>query len=229
MKKQLLILHGALGAADQFSELRELLQEQYQVHTLNLSGHGGDALPNQPFSFNMFAEDVLTYMQEKSLQQVDIFGYSMGGFVALWLAHTYPERVNRIFTLATKFNWNPGTSEKEVKMLDPEKIKTKVPAFAQTLAQRHGQEQWEQVLYKTAELMQNLGQQNPLTAEVLAAVSQPVQVSVGDRDNMTSIEETVQVYRQLGNASLLVLPQTQHPFEKVNLQRLVQEINWFFN
>ena len=79
-------------------------------------------------------------MNENYIQTIDIFGYSMGGYVALWLARFYPDRVGKIFTLGTKLKWNDEEAEKEIKMLNPEKVELKVPAFAQQLAERHGEQ-----------------------------------------------------------------------------------------
>jgi pimeloyl-ACP methyl ester carboxylesterase len=225
----LLLLHGALGSAATLQSLQQLLAPYYTVHTLNFSGHGGAALPADAFSMEAFAEDTLHYLEEHGLQTVDIFGYSMGGYVALYLALQHPNRVGRIFTLATKFAWSPETAAKEVKMLQPQKVEEKVPAFAAVLAARHSPTDWREVMTRTANMMQALGQRPLLTETTLAQVAKTVRVGVGDRDNMVSIEETAWAYRQLPKASLLVMPDSRHPLEQVDLQRLLWEIRQFFS
>src|SRR5690349_7993403 len=102
----LLILHGALGAAFQLDPIKSFVQNQYkEVHFLNFSGHGGAAFQSE-FGIEQFAKDTLKYLDDNRLKEVDIFGYSMGGYVALWLAKQYPERVGKIITLGTKFDWS---------------------------------------------------------------------------------------------------------------------------
>src|SRR5688572_15290055 len=118
----LLLLHGAIGAASQFEKLTQLLQPDFEVFSLNFSGHGGKEIPEPGFNMPLFANDVLTFMEEKQLDKVDIFGYSMGGYVALYLALHYPEKVNRIMTLGTKFDWSPEIAAHETRMLNPLKI-----------------------------------------------------------------------------------------------------------
>ncbi|WP_018476286.1 alpha/beta fold hydrolase [Pontibacter roseus] len=225
--QHLLLLHGALGAAATLHPLRNLLEASFTMHTLSFSGHGGQPL-DQPFRIEQFAEDVLRYLDQQDLPQVDVFGYSMGGYVALYLALHHPQRIGRIFTLATKFAWSPETAAKEVKMLQPEKVAEKVPQFAATLAERHHPEDWQEVMRHTAEMMRHLGEHPPLTADTLPQVSNPVQVSVGDQDTMVSLEETAWAFRHLPNARLLVLPATRHPLELVDLQRLSHEIRQYF-
>jgi len=223
----LLLLHGALGSAALFDELKQLLQPHFRVYTLNFSGHGGQVLPQEPFSMSMFAADILHLLEREQLAAVHIFGFSMGGYAALYFAWRYPERVQRIFTLATKFAWSPETAEKEIKLLNPEKMAEKVPHFAATLARRHAPHNWQQVMHKTAEMMRHLGKQPLLTSDVLLTLHQPIQVAVGDRDNMVSLQETISAYQHLPEGRLLVLPDTRHPLEATAAQRLAYEIKQF--
>lgn len=227
MKANLLLLHGAIGAKDQLQPLAAQLGEHYTVHTLNFSGHGGEAM-RERFSIPAFAEDVMTYMQEKGIEKANIFGYSMGGYVALYLAKTQPGKVNKIFTLATKFLWSPEIAQREIKMLDAEKIAAKLPAFAQALEKRHAPNDWKTVLERTATMMIEMGARNPLQLADYVNISHPVMISIGDKDTMVTLEETIDVYRQLPDANLLVLPETQHPIEKVNVERLQNELILFF-
>ena len=226
--EKLLLLHGALGSQNQFEPLKKALSTNYEVFTLDFYGHGTNAAETQPMRIEALADQILAWLEAQQLDSIAIFGYSMGGYVALYLAAHHPEKVAEIFTLATKFDWNPETAAKEVKLLDPEKIEAKVPAFAKDLAQRHGENSWKGVLHSTAEMMLHLGQQPALSAEDFATIQTRVLVSVGDRDTMVSLAETVEVYRQLPNGSLIVLPETIHPLEKVSVDRLIFECRQFF-
>lgn len=224
--QHLLLLHGALGAAPMLEPLKQALQANYQVHTLNFSGHGGLEL-SASFTMDVFAADIKRLLDEKKIDQVSIFGYSMGGYAALYFALQHPTRVKRIYTLATKFAWSPATAEKETKLLNPEKIEEKVPKFADTLAQRHAPQNWKDVMHRTARMMMQLGQQPPLTPENLASITIPVQVSVGDQDTMVSVEETRWAFTHLPQANLQVLPATKHPLETIPTQRLAYEVTQF--
>lgn len=223
----LLLLHGALGAADQLQPLKAALLDKYHVHTLNLMGHGGEQ-DIEKYTPELFAEQVLHYLQQHAIEKINIFGYSMGGYVALLLARKHPERIQKIFTLATKFLWTPAIAQQEIKMLDAQKIAEKLPAFAQTLEKRHAPNDWKKVLQKTAELMTSLGNRPALTDIDFEQLELPVLIGIGDKDTMVTLEETIHVYRKLKNANLLVLPKTQHPIEKVNLEKLADAIASYF-
>src|SRR5258706_12817767 len=112
-KPGLLLLHGALGAADQFRELSKLLEQYYAVHTFDFEGHGRAPFRNRPFRIEHFAENIVEYLDNHDLQDADMFGYSMGGYAALYLALIQPDRIKSIATLGTKYHWNPETAKKE--------------------------------------------------------------------------------------------------------------------
>lgn len=224
----MLLLHGALGAASQFDPLLPLLADTFQLHTLNFQGHGGQPFPERPFSIHHCALEVLQWMQEQAIEQADIFGYSMGGYVGLYLARHYPAHVGRLFTLGTKFDWNPDGAARDAAMLDPEKMQQKVPQFYQAMQQRHSPHNLDELLRRTSAMMTALGAKPAVTLPDLATIQTPVRVGVGDRDQMVGIEEAVAMYRQLPNGQLTILPATQHPIEKVPLPRLAAEIREFF-
>ena len=222
------MLHGAIGSSVQLEPLAELLTDTFKVNLLNFSGHGGKPVTEEIFSIEMFAKDVLYFIDKGRLEGINIYGYSMGGYVALYIARHFPGKINKIFTTATKFNWNEDTSLKESKLLNPEIISEKIPKFAEQLSERHSPEDWKIVLNKTAEMMIELGKNNILKDEDFLQIENEILLSVGDRDNMVTIEETVDVYRKLKNGRLLILPATQHPIEKINAERLANEIKKFF-
>ncbi|MDF2436742.1 MAG: alpha/beta hydrolase [Bacteroidota bacterium] len=225
--EHILLLHGAIGAKNQLETISAGLQNNFIVHTLDFSGHGSAAMSDK-FSIPGFAEDVIKYLESNKIESINIFGYSMGGYVALYLAARHPEKVRSVFTFATKFLWTPEIALKEIKMLDPEKISEKLPAFAAILKKRHSANGWKIVLQKTQEMMVEMGQTNPLTESDLEKIEQRILIGIGDRDTMVTLEETINVYRQLRNASLVVFPETQHPIEKVDQSRLTAEIVLFF-
>lgn len=225
MSNPIFFLHGAIGASDQLKSLAEKFQNAF---LFDFPGHGGKAFPDEAFSIHLFAESLLQEMENKKIERADFFGYSMGGYVALYLARHYPGRVGKIMTLGTKFAWDEMSSAKEVKMLDPGKIAEKVPKFAAALEKRHAPLDWKEVLSRTAGMMLALGKNPELSKEDFAQIKTPVLLSVGDSDTMVSLEETIGVYRQIEGAQLAVHASTVHPIEQVDEGRLVELGERFF-
>lgn len=228
MKKHILLLHGALGCVDQFRELKRILSQQFEVHAFNFDGHGG-ATMTKNFSIDLFTDNVHSFIQSHNLDKVYIFGYSMGGYVALNLEHKYPGITQKMITLGTKFDWSPEFAAKEVKMLNPDKIEEKVPKFANYLAQLHGPENWKNVVRQTANLMQDLGNQPLLDDQVLRSVQTGVVVMLGSLDTMVTKQESEHVNNLLPSSMLREIPDFPHQIEKVNKEQLASLITEIVN
>lgn len=226
--KKLLLLHGAIGAASQFDKLKEELKDKFEIYTLNFSGHGGEEIPNDEFSIELFAGDVLKFLEKNKIENIDVFGYSMGGYVALYIASRHKNKLNKIFTTATKFDWNEESSVKESKMLNPAKIEEKIPSFAKSLEKTHSPSDWKIVLSNTAQMMIELGKKPLLTDEVLEKIENEVLISVGDKDTMVTLEETANAAGKLKNGKLFIFSETEHPIEKIDTKKLSAEIINFF-
>ena len=177
-------------------------------------------MPEDPFSMELFAADVLSVMHEQQLDKISVFGYSMGGYVALYLAKHHPDKIDKIVTLGTKYHWDETIAANELKMLNPEKLEQKVPAFAAALRERHAPAEWKQVLRKTSEMMVALGKDNTLKITDYASIGHPALLLLGDRDKMVTLNETVEVFKALPNAQMEILPNTQHPIEQVDMELL---------
>lgn len=226
--KHLLLLHGALGHPAYFDFIKEALAAEYLVHTPVFEGHAGLRQGDEAISMAAYVAQIERYCEEHDLGQVAIFGYSMGGYVGLCYAAQFPGKVAAIMTLATKLNWSPEIAAKEAKMLDPVTIKEKVPKFAAQLSAIHGADNWEQLCRDIAGLLSGLGNQPLLTPHNFAAIKAKAQLMVGDKDNMVSIEETLGAVQQIEQANFAVLPDTIHPFEKINQALLLQLMRDFF-
>jgi pimeloyl-ACP methyl ester carboxylesterase len=148
----------------------------------------------------------------------------MGGYVAVWLAKHHPEKIEKIITLGTKFDWSVESAEKEVRKLNVEKIAEKVPAFARILEHRHAPNDWKELLKKTGEMMLGLGKAPLLTEEILKTIQMPSLICLGDQDDMADRNYAEQVASFLPKGKFKLLENTPHPIEKVDLKMIVSLI-----
>jgi pimeloyl-ACP methyl ester carboxylesterase len=228
MSKHLILLHGALAQKHQFDELLPLLHCG-EVLPLNFPGHGDLPLTNTTvFNLPALAEYVLSMMDKNGIQQADLMGYSMGGYVAMYLVNKHPDRFTGILTLATKYRWNPEIALQETARLNPEVLAEKAPAFVAQLQTLHPHTDWKLLLNQTAAFMSDLGQMDYLHPEKLSRQSVRSCIAVGDRDKMVTLDETLQVFKALPDSQLAVLPDTPHPFERMNMSKVAQLVNAFF-
>jgi hypothetical protein len=73
-----------------------------------------------------------------------------------------------------------------------------------------------------------MGNDPPLGKEDYEQIPHPAKLCVGDRDKMVSIEETVAVYRALPQGSCWIIPSTDHPAEKMPVEKIAAEAKEFF-
>jgi pimeloyl-ACP methyl ester carboxylesterase len=228
MKETLILLHGALGSKDQFNSLKNELDKSFDVHAINFEGHGGKDSDNE-FSIQLFTQNVRNYLKKNSINDAIIFGYSMGGYVALNFALLESEKVKKVFTLGTKFDWSLDAAEKEVRMLNPSKVEEKVPQFAEKLRQLHHPQDWKQVMTKTSDMMLNMAKGAKLFDTDFKKIIQPVVIGIGSLDNMVSYAESEYVNRLLPNSTLVQLEGVKHPLEQINTNVLAQFLMSQFN
>ena len=218
----LVLIHGALGTKSQLAPLASSLSDVLEVHLVELEGHGNTPATDDDYSIDRFAGNVRDLIMSNGLARTALFGYSMGGYVALKLADEMPDRVAGVVTLGTKLAWSPEVAVRENAKLDAAKIRAKVPAFALDLEQRHRGVTggWEAVLSRTVSLMTALGAKPVIDAAHLSRIQTPVRLMVGDRDAVVTIDETASASRDIHTGSFAVLPDTFHPVEQVRIPLL---------
>ena len=214
-KEKLILLHGALGSSKQFDSIKLKLSDSFEVFTMNFEGHG-DRHTDREYAIDLFAQNLIDVMEENSIASAKVLGYSMGGYVALYSSLQYPSRFEKIITLGTKFNWSREAAEKEVKMLDPEKIEEKVPAFANQLKAIHHAQDWKSVVRKTAKMMLAMGDGARISDEAFQKIQPNVVIGLGSQDRMVTYEESARIAETIPDCKLIVLKDQKHPIEMVD-------------
>ncbi|MDD2982688.1 MAG: alpha/beta hydrolase [Crocinitomicaceae bacterium] len=223
MKQKVILLHGALGSAKQFEIIQAGLKDHFEVYLIDFDGHGNGKSTNA-MSIELFADNLLNFVEKNDLQDALVFGYSMGGYVALYLQTLHPSLFQSIITLGTKLNWSVESAEKEVQMLNAEKIKEKVPAFASYLENIQAPTIWELMMNQTVELMLQLGNKPLLTSENLNKISIPVTLCLGELDKMVTREETQWAADAINSSSFKLLEDVQHPVQQINSRVIIDLI-----
>jgi len=150
----------------------------------------------------------------------------MGGNVALYFASQKPGLFDEIITLGTKFEWSTEIAAKEIKMLDAKTISEKVPKFAAALETRHGND-WELLLRRTADMMNDLGNNNLLNGDSFSKIKNKVLIGLADGDTMVGVGETDYVASKIANAKRYTLANTKHPIESVKAEEIAKIISAF--
>ncbi len=91
----LILLHGLFGMSNNLAMVARELSQHFQVHLLDLRNHGR-SFWSDVMSFEDMAEDIHAYLQHHQIDKAHLLGHSLGGKVAMQLALTHPECVDRL-------------------------------------------------------------------------------------------------------------------------------------
>jgi pimeloyl-ACP methyl ester carboxylesterase len=219
--KNLILIHGALGAGIEFKEVIPLLSKQYNIHIHELPGHGSRSSEWINFSLKECIRDL-----EKKVEEIGptfIFGFSLGGYVALSLAQKNERNILGLITLGTKFNWSSAEAEKETSILTEDQLAKKASSFFKHLKTIHSTN-LPRLLDATKRLMNELGLRPEITPKSVENVSVPVRICRGGKDKMVSKEESVQIQKALPNSHYFEIPSFIHPIGFLNSKSIARFI-----
>ncbi|GIV42479.1 MAG: alpha/beta hydrolase [Vicingaceae bacterium] len=225
--KKILLLHGALGCKEDMKELSAELKELgYNAHSLDFSGHGKKKLPEH-FSIHLLANDVVEYLRNHEIDKIHIFGYTLGGYVGMYLAKYFPHLVDSLITLGTKFRWNPQAASEFIETIRPETIKKNKKLYEQ-LIKKHGKKV-DQLIEKLIEFYQSMGTEAPLHLEEYLAIECETLILRGENDTWVTEEECLNVKDHILHSQYQVLSKTPRDWDKVNKKKLAKIIADFIN
>ncbi len=91
-EKTLVILHGVLGAAQNWQRVAKALGETMRVLAVDQRNHGNSP-HTATHTIDDLREDIHDFFEQQNLAQAFVLGHSMGGMAAMEFAFHYPERV----------------------------------------------------------------------------------------------------------------------------------------
>jgi pimeloyl-ACP methyl ester carboxylesterase len=183
-----------------------------------------------PTTIEEMASDAVTFIRALGFDQVDLFGFSMGGMIAQVIAQREPRLVRKMILAGTGPAGGEGidkvtrisyldTARGLLTRRDPKQFLffTRTPAgraagkeFLARLKERtNDRDEAISVGSFRAQLkaIHRWGQQNPAD---LASIHQPTLVMNGESDKMVPTKNTVELDRRLPNSELVLYPDAGH-------------------
>ncbi len=212
------VLHAALGST--IMEMRRLTrtwEKDFRVFALDFMAHGdSDAFDGQELSMERFATNVIALLDESGIDKANLFGFSMGGSVALYAAYKYPNRFNRLAIHAHNVQWNEHERDLMVGRMQSA-LNNPDSFWSKRLAETHGSGRWQDLVQRMIAFTTALPGKR-FEQDDLAIISNPTLVSTGDSDRFFALRHSLNLYSSLPNASLAVLPGVDHPIQTVDAE-----------
>ena len=93
-----ILIHGLFGSLENLNVIANALAENFTVTNLDLRNHGRSP-HSDIMDYPAMADDVLALMDHLSIDKAHLVGHSMGGKVAMQIAHINPSSVNKLVVL----------------------------------------------------------------------------------------------------------------------------------
>lgn len=95
----LVCIHGITAQHRAFNALAQHLGKEYEIVGVDLRGRGDSVKPESGYGLEAHASDVMRVLDHLGLENAVLVGHSMGGFVGLQAALSYPDRVRAMVLL----------------------------------------------------------------------------------------------------------------------------------
>jgi pimeloyl-ACP methyl ester carboxylesterase len=192
-----------------FGPLVPALAETRQVITVEMQGHGRTADVDRPLTYEQLAEDVAALVQYLGIEEVDVFGYSMGGNIGLQLAMRHPDLVRKLVAVSANYRSDGYYPEllELIQTITPE-VFAGSPIEEAYFRNAPNPDNWPTLI---AKLKQLDAQEFAWPEEELRAIAAPTLLVMADSDAMRP-EHMVELFRLLGGGvpgDLTGLPKSQ--------------------
>lgn len=210
--RPLVLLHGGLLNVDlSFGGLIPGLAASRQVIGTELQGHGRTADIERDIELGYLADDVAALLDHLGIDQADVFGFSLGGGVAMQLTLDHPGRVGRVIVASVSYAGDgfheeitdPARHPTSTRMPTADDFQQMQESYAR-LAPDPGH--FEAFAAKASQAAGNL---KGWTAAELAGITAPMLLVFGDHD-FIRLEHAVEMHGLIPGAQLAVLPGATH-------------------
>jgi 2-succinyl-6-hydroxy-2,4-cyclohexadiene-1-carboxylate synthase len=247
-KPALLFLHGFMGSGQSFKSALPSLAEFVNPVTVDLLGHGKTegAKSAKRFTIDRQIVDIRILIEEIFEAKPFLYGYSMGGRLALRYALTFTQTVCGLILESVNYGLEDQQAIRERKKLDEKRAQAiendfysflaewqKLPLFQRNLpadedsieAYRHIQQQQKSL--QMANSLRGFGTaQMPSVKDDLSTLHVPVLLVAGESD-LKYVEIMETTHKEMPLSKLYIAPDAGHRIHLENPEELAKVVEKF--
>jgi len=242
----IIFIHGFPFNKSMWDEQLEALKGNYRVIAYDVRGHGNSDAGKGDFSIDLFAKDLINFMDALIIDKAMLCGLSMGGYIALNAVENYPDRFDALILSDTNcIADTPEAKEKRLKTIEsikkngvekfaeesiknlfaPESLSTKkeeIDSVREMIVNTS-----KQSLYKTLRAFYERKE----TCSGLQDINIPVLIMVGNEDKITPPEAAQMMHEKIEDSVLFIIEHAGHlsnlenPIDfNIQLEKLVSTV-----
>jgi pimeloyl-ACP methyl ester carboxylesterase len=189
------LLHGSLCTIEIcFGQVIPALAKKRQVIAFEQQGHGRTRmLAKHPFTVTQMVKDTVAVMNQLGVKRADIVGYSTGAAVALELALTHPNLVNKV-TLISGVYAKSGMRKELLELMPTLTVEMmKKTPWYEAYKKVAPKDTFDQLV----ERVKKIDDSKTYSEKAIRALKSPVQLIVADSD-ILHLDHAVKFFRLLG-------------------------------
>ena len=247
-RKTIVLLHGFLSSCFSFRKLIPYLMTEFDIISIDLPPFGNSGKSRRfKYSYKNLAATIIQLIESLHLRKVTLLGHSMGGQIALNIAHLRPDLIDGIILLCSSAymkksplrlviaSYMPFSHFLIKRLLEKSGLENnlKLVVFDQSMIDREMEEGYlapflnDQIFPALTKLIRD--REGDLTAEVLKKIDTPCLLIWGEEDKVVPLHIGRQLRKDLKNAELIVLKKTGHLVPEERPEEVFQLIEDFIH
>jgi pimeloyl-ACP methyl ester carboxylesterase len=232
--RPLVLVHGLGGRSENWLDMiPQFTANGFHVYALDLLGFGRSDKPDVDYSMAMQSDLLLQFLDSQGLQQPDIAGWSMGGWVTGEFAVDHPQRVHRIILLDSAGLRHEGVKPSVLRPQSLEELSRMMAAlsphpraipafFGRDMLRAMKEEDW--VVGRT---LQSMYTGKDLLDDKLQNVKAPALIVWGKQDEVTPLVIAEEMHRDMPQSVLYVADGCGHLAPTECQDRVIPEMKKF--
>ena len=230
----IIFIHGFPLNKSMWNSQIDALKDECRVIAYDIRGYGDSDAGFEDFSMDLFANDLIAFMDKLEISKAILCGLSMGGYIALNAAVNYPARFEALILCDTQCIADSSKAKKN-RLLTIENIKENgledfahvsiKNLFAAGSLQTKDSEiaavskmilnTPKEIIYNSLNALANRNE----TCSKLPEIQIPVLILVGEEDEITPPEMAESMYKKINASQLSLIEHAAHlsnmenPFE----------------
>ncbi len=203
----LVLLHGFTRSGRDYAPFIEKFSKDYRLIIPDLRGHGRSTNPGGEFTMRQSASDVFALLDHLGIDRFKGIGISAGAVTILHMAVQQPGRVDAAVLIGSGIYY-PDACRDQLRMLGG-KTYSEAEMNRLRAIHHHGDEQIRSLLRQLGSLA-NSYEDLSFTPPHLSAVEAAVLIVHGDRDYCFPSSMAEEMYSNIPNAYLWIVPNGGH-------------------
>jgi len=238
----LVLIHGFPLNKGMWDSQVAHLKQRFRVLAPDLRGHGETEVPQDAFSMDLFANDVIALVGELGLGPAVFVGHSMGGYVLFRLYAQQPDSARALVFANTRAEADGPEARKKrldtiglIQKSGPEAFMTD---FARKLLSESTKERRSDLLAQLISLMKYAPAHGIIASlralaersdsrTLLSDIQVPTLLIAGKEDSIIPLQSMEDMQKRLQDSRLIVIPETGHMSNMESPQVFNEEVDKF--